>query len=84
MGSSYWRVTVPLESTIEDAFARARQDVFRAKDYVGASSEHASIESAVEAAEAAGTHSILDLDWISSVSSWVSRHRLTCRQNSSC
>ena len=62
MGASYWRVTVPLESTVEHAFDEARQDVFRTKDYVGASSDHKSIEEAVEAAEAEGTHSILDLE----------------------
>jgi hypothetical protein len=63
MGASRWEVEVPLTSTIDEAFHRARDVVFEIGDYVCYSDkgEIASIEQAIAVQKADGTHSILDL-----------------------
>jgi hypothetical protein len=67
MGASGWQYFIPYESDIESVFQKLRNQVFKSKQYFtfDESIEFDSIEELMEYNEDAGTHSILDTEYIS-------------------
>jgi hypothetical protein len=62
MGASYWSYFVPYQSDVSAAFRQLQEDVFGRRDfYASDDGTFESIEDLLEAQEAEGTHSILDM-----------------------
>lgn len=70
MGADVHRHLVPYQPRAQKALDELREDVFRRREYGGASDEHESIDDAIEAAPPeTGTCSILDIEYVSSLPS---------------
>jgi hypothetical protein len=65
MGAEPWSYFVPFEASVEAALARLRRRVFESGAYRGSAAKPATPEEAVEAMEADGTASILDITSVS-------------------
>ncbi len=67
MGGDFYRHVVPYQRRVQKALDELREDVFRRREYDGASDEHESIDDALEdGALETGTSSILDIQFLSS------------------
>ena len=69
MGADVYRHLVPYQSRAQKALDELREDVFRRREYDGASDEHQSIDDALDdGADETGTSSVLDIQFLSSES----------------